>query len=104
MPLNLKPKKVIIFKPSKANLCDNSEGKRWRTLVNILKSNKIFCFLPNFQLILTENKHLKSSKLKIDIYLTYEDYLGFNYIWNSCLVVFNLNPGLWNGVFYYDER
>jgi len=26
--LTLKPKKVIIFKPSKANLCDISLGKR----------------------------------------------------------------------------
>ena len=40
--LILKPKKVIIFKPSKANLCDISLGKKLKTLVIIFKVTRIF--------------------------------------------------------------
>jgi len=40
--LILNPKKVIILKPSKANLCDISLGKKLKTLVIILKKTRIF--------------------------------------------------------------
>ena len=38
------------------------------------------------------------------IYLTYEDYLGFNYLSDQCLNSFGINERVLNGVFEKDEK
>ena len=50
------------LKPSKANLCENSLGKKWKSLVNILNVDKIFNTPLDFNLILTEKEGLKLIK------------------------------------------
>ena len=40
--LTLKPKEVRITNPFRANICENSLGKKLKTLVNIFRIDKIF--------------------------------------------------------------
>ena len=92
------------LKPSKANLCENSLGKKWKSLVSILNVNKIFKIPLDFYLILTENDCLKLIKYNLVIYLTYEDNQGFNVLSETCFPkIFNYFEVL-NGFIYEHKK